>query len=89
MRRTRFVVHGLVQGVNFRATAAVQAQRLGLTGRIRNCDDGSVEAIAEGDERALAEFERWLGRGPRLAQVERVEVEPLAGERQHSRFAIE
>ena len=48
MARARFVVHGAVQGVNFRATAVREAMRLAITGRVWNREDGSVELIAEG-----------------------------------------
>ncbi len=41
-------VRGLVQGVSYRANTRAQAQRLGLTGWVRNVADGSVELVAEG-----------------------------------------
>ena len=47
MPRARFVVHGEVQGVNFRASAVREALRLAVTGRVWNRDDGAVELIAE------------------------------------------
>jgi acylphosphatase len=84
----RFIVRGLVQGVNFRATAAEQARRLGLNGRIWNRDDGAVEAEAEGTTDALAKFEAWLHRGPSYAAVESVDAEPLPGEPRHRGFSI-
>jgi acylphosphatase len=84
----RFIVRGRVQGVNFRATAAQQALRLGLAGRIWNREDGAVEAEAVGPDDALATFEAWLHRGPSYAQVESVEAEALAGEPGHRGFAI-
>lgn len=89
MSRVRYVVRGRVQGVSFRVSAAGVARRLGISGRIGNNDDGSVEAIAEGSPEALAEFERWLWRGPRLAQVQAVDAEPLGGEPRHRGFAVD
>ncbi len=47
----------------------VQAQRLGLSGWVRNVSDGSVEAWAEGEEAGLAELEKWLHSGPEKANV--------------------
>ncbi|MEA2660860.1 MAG: acylphosphatase [Chloroflexota bacterium] len=88
MTRARFIVRGVVQGVNFRATAAHEAQRLGIAGRIWNRDDGAVEADAAGDEAALAAFEQWLRRGPRHARVTSVEREAAAGEPRGRGFAI-
>ncbi|HTH71704.1 MAG TPA: acylphosphatase [Candidatus Saccharimonadales bacterium] len=89
MSAKRYVVRGRVQGVNFRATAAQYALRLGLRGRIWNREDGAVEAEAVGPDDALARFEAWLHRGPSYATVESVEAEALAGEPRHSGFAID
>ena len=82
-------MRGRVQGVNFRATAADQASRLGLRGLVRNRDDGAVECIAEGERAGLERFEQWLGRGPRLARVERVETEELSSDGELEGFRIE
>lgn len=82
------MVRGIVQGVNFRSTATDQARRLGLTGRIWNATDGSVECIAEGETKALELFREWLGRGPRMADVERVESEDLDGDARYADFRI-
>ncbi len=86
--RARFVVRGLVQGVNFRSAAVAEATRLGLTGRVRNREDGALEAVAEGAGEALEDFARWLRRGPRLAEVESVERTELEGGGRYHDFAI-
>ena len=70
----RYVVRGLVQGVFYRASTQQSAQRLGLTGWVRNLPDGSVELVACGNDAKLKELEQWLWRGPRNARVEYVEV---------------
>ena len=88
VRRVRFVVHGLVQGVNFRAAAAREAESRRLTGRVWNRDDGAVEIIAEGDPGELEEFARWLEQGPRMADVDSVQRTVLTGERRYQEFAI-
>lgn len=88
MPRRRFVVHGIVQGVFFRTAAAEHARRLGLTGRVWNRADGAVECIAEGDGVALERFRERLREGPRLAQVERVDVSDVPGERRYEDFRI-
>ena len=88
MSAKRFIVRGRVQGVNFRATAAEYALRLGLRGRIWNRDDGAVEAEAVGSDGALATFEAWLHRGPSYASVESVEAKALPVEPQHRGFAV-
>ena len=86
--RARFVVRGLVQGVNFRSATVTEALRLRLTGRVRNREDGAVEVVAEGEGASLELLERWLRKGPRLADVESVERTELPGERRYRDFAI-
>ncbi len=67
-------VHGRVQGVNFRYYTQAKARSLGLGGYVRNLPDGSVQVVAQGDERALRALLAWLHRGSPLADVTRVEV---------------
>jgi len=67
-------IYGQVQGVFFRYSAKDQAEKLGLTGWVRNNSGGSVEAVAEGPKAALEEFAKWCKKGPSGAQIERVEV---------------
>jgi acylphosphatase len=73
--RLHAVVHGLVQGVNFRAATQSQAQRLGLVGWVRNRDDGAVELVAEGKRAALDRLVTYLHQGPPSARVTQVETE--------------
>jgi len=68
-------VSGRVQGVFFRAWAQGQARELGLSGWIRNCPDGSVEAHLDGDENAVERMIERMRRGPSDARVEDVAVE--------------
>ena len=88
MPRARFIVHGAVQGVNFRASAVRQALRLAITGRIWNRDDGSVELIAEGSGGALATLQSWLNEGPPGADVSEVERRELSGKPRYEGFNI-
>lgn len=74
LARLEAIVHGFVQGVNFRYYTLRQAAQLGLVGSVRNRWDGTVEVIAEGDREKLEQLLRWLHRGPRSAVVERVDV---------------
>jgi acylphosphatase len=69
-RTVRIVVQGRVQGVGFRAFVVREAARLRLEGWVRNRRDGSVEAVAAGPDRSIAEFEASLRRGPSLARVD-------------------
>ncbi len=68
----RFVVYGRVQGVGFRYFTWKEAERIGIKGTVRNCVDGSVEIVAEGNDDQLQDFYNWLKVGPRTASVERV-----------------
>lgn len=71
------VVHGRVQGVNFRGTTWQRATNLGLTGWVRNCADSTVEVVAEGERETLERFLTYLNIGPSAAQVTQVESEWL------------
>ena len=62
-----------MQGVGFRYFLMGEAQRLGLRGWVRNRDDGTVEFVAEGGRPELERLMRAAERGPRMAQVERVD----------------
>lgn len=74
MSRARVRVRGRVQGVFFRAEAAERARSLGLGGWVRNCPDGSVEAVFEGNDERVASMVDWCGRGPSGARVDGVDV---------------
>lgn len=67
-------IFGRVQGVNFRYHGKIKAEKLMLTGWIRNEPDGSVKIEAEGSQAALAKFLDWCKSGPSFAQVAKLEV---------------
>jgi acylphosphatase len=69
------IVHGRVQGVNFRYHTQMQAQALGLNGWVANRADGTVEVLAEGPRAALDQLLAFLRVGPSQAHVERVDVD--------------
>lgn len=79
----RLRIHGRVQGVGYRASFADQAEQLVLDGWVRNRLDGSVEALIAGDAQRVELMIAWAKRGPRMAQVTRVDVSeadaPLPG----------
>lgn len=82
--RTRLhaIVRGIVQGVNFRYYTRREAQRLLLTGWVRNRSDGTVEVVAEGPRAHLDRLLDFLHAGPPMAHVTGVEAtwHPATGE---------
>ena len=81
------VVSGRVQGVFFRDCARREADRLGVTGWVRNRPDGTVQVHAEGPAEAVAELVLWCREGPRHATVEDLRVTEAEPEG-HARFEI-
>ena len=78
----RYLVSGKVQGVGFRFFTEDAARREGLTGFVRNLDDGRVEAVVVGEKESIARFERSLGVGPPLSRVTDISIEmepPVTG----------
>ncbi|MGO1307863.1 MAG: acylphosphatase [Microbacterium gubbeenense] len=74
MKRIHAIVQGTVQGVGFRYATNAEADRLGVTGWVRNVGSDRVEAEIQGDERQVDDMRDWLRHGPQSAVVERVEV---------------
>ena len=68
-----FRVKGKVQGVGFRYYTRIQAEKLKLTGWVRNCQNGDVEGMIQGQEKEIERFNIWLQNGPADAQVTAVE----------------
>lgn len=71
--RAHIFVSGLVQGVFFRSYTAKKAKELGLTGWVRNLQDGRVEAIFEGEKENIQKMIEWAKKGPSSAEVDGVE----------------
>ncbi len=71
------LVTGRVQGVCFRLLTKEQADLYGLTGWVRNLQDGRVEVMAFGDEQQLDKLKQWLKSGPSMARVLDVESETV------------
>ncbi len=74
MTRARVRVRGRVQGVFFRVETRDRARSLDLAGWVRNCGDGSVEAVFEGERERVESIVDWCGRGPAGARVDGVDV---------------
>lgn len=73
MQRLHLHIYGRVQGVYFRVSVKDQADKIGLVGWVRNCPDGHVELVVEGNTTDLNYLLGWCRQGPDLAQVVRIE----------------
>lgn len=80
-------IKGNVQGVFYRATAREIAEKLGITGWIRNTEDGDVEALVSGTDYQLNDFIAWCKQGPPRAVVTTVLVED-AEEQDFNEFTV-
>ncbi len=72
-------IHGRVQGVGFRESLRWEAERLGVTGWVRNRRDGTVEAAIDGAPDALRALLEWCRAGPPGARVTSLEVAEIDG----------
>ena len=76
----RIRVYGRVQGVFYRQWTINQARPLGVSGWVRNCSDGSVEAHLIGEEPAVTKLIEAMRQGPSQAHVEGLTVDPIEPE---------
>ena len=67
------IVHGRVQGVGYRAFVEHEAKRRDLQGWVRNCGDGTVEALLVGDGAAIEDMIAACRRGPFGARVDAID----------------
>jgi acylphosphatase len=86
--RVRVIVKGVVQGVGFRYFAMQLARDYGITGWVRNRDDGSVEVEAQGEDLLVQSFISDLRIGPRSADVTAVDIEPLPPAQERTGFHV-
>lgn len=75
LTRVRVFVEGRVQGVNFRYSTYLEAERLGVNGWARNLPDGRVEAVYEGPRSAVEEMIMWTKHGPEWARVTGIAIQ--------------
>ena len=72
-KRIKLKIYGLVQGVGYRYMSQKTAKIFGFTGYVRNLEDGTIEILAEGEEKKLKEFIDWCYNGVGPAQVQKIE----------------
>ena len=88
IKRIHATVHGRVQGVFFRETTRQEAQKLGLTGWVRNMADGTVETEFQGEKETVNLLLKWLPQGSPVSQVTRVESREIDPVSREFEFAI-
>ena len=71
----RILIFGVVQGVGYRAWMEGQARLLNVRGWVRNLNDGTVEAVLEGEPSTIDSLIQVCHEGPRFADVQRIDVE--------------
>jgi acylphosphatase len=81
-------VSGRVQGVGFRYALCDEAERVGVTGWVRNRTDGTVEALLQGSEDAVDALVAWTRRGPPGARVTDVQTQAVERNESFTRFEL-
>ena len=76
MNAVHVIISGRVQGVWYRAWTQKTAESLGLSGWVRNCSDGTVEAVFCGPDDKLALIIEKCRKGPMLARVDDIRQSP-------------
>jgi len=86
--RVHLRITGQVQGVFFRRSAKIEAEKLGIVGWVRNESDGSVEIMAQGEKKNVDKFIKWCKKGPPFARVEKIDVHWEKGLHEFGDFSI-
>ncbi len=77
MKQYHLLISGLVQGVGYRHFVKSKAEELGLSGWVRNKNNGQVEIMVIGRPEQIERFTNYLRKGPVLARVEKIEREEI------------
>jgi acylphosphatase len=87
--RTIYVrISGKVQGVWFRASTKQEAEKIGVTGWVKNTLDGEVEAIFQGSKEQIQLIIDWCHHGPLLSNVTNLIVKDIDSDEIYSSFSI-
>lgn len=88
MERAHIIISGHVQGVLFRYATRRLALSLGLKGFARNLENGTVEVVAEGDEKAIKELIEFCKGGPSGADVADIDVDYEEAKNEFDGFSV-
>jgi acylphosphatase len=81
-------VYGRVQGVCFRYYTVQKAQQLGVSGWVKNCSDGTLEAFVIGNEDSVNNMVDWCHQGPSQARVDKVTVINESNLNEYMNFSV-
>lgn len=85
---SKIKVYGRVQGIFFRKSVKELADKIGIKGSVRNCADGSVEIIAQGNEDKIKKLYSWIKSNPGFSKIERVTIDNLNENENYKDFII-
>ena len=88
MQQAHVFISGTVQGVGYRYFVRSSAKKLGLTGWVRNVEDGGVEAVFQGEKAVIEQMITLCKKGPFLSEVEHIGFEWEDQEESHKEFSI-
>jgi acylphosphatase len=86
--RVVITVSGKVQGVGFRRHAGEAALCHGVTGWVKNLHNGDAQLCVEGDRRQVRRLIEWCRKGPPLAEVRKITIEPSVFRGEFTEFVI-
>lgn len=87
-KRARIIISGRVQGVGFRSFVQLQAQKLGVCGWVKNNQEGTVEAVLEGEQEAIEHIITACKDGSMSANVEHINTKEEAYTGEFNEFRI-
>lgn len=88
LARVQLIITGKVQGVGYRISARREAERLNISGWVKNKPNGHVEIMAEGHQTQLDQFIKWAQTGPQYADVHDVVIKKLIADNEFKQFNI-
>lgn len=88
MKQAHVFISGNVQGIGYRQFVKSNARKLGLTGWVRNTEDGGVEAVFQGEEDMITVIIEQCKKGPFMAEVEHVGFDWEEGEETVEDFKV-
>ena len=88
MLQLKIIVSGKVQGVGYRYFAQMKAVQFGITGWVRNRQDGTVEMLTTGDKENLDSFIEEIRRGNPFSTVDQIDISETKAEEKYRSFTI-